>query len=51
MTSNDLKLISKDDDKAVFKKVKSEKISKAGDPDDSNQSNGKDLIGQTFLSN
>ena len=44
MTLNDLKVTSKDDDKAVSKKVKSKNFLKGGDPVDVNRSNGRDLI-------
>ena len=45
---NDLKVTSKDDDRAVYKKVKSKINLKRGDPDDINHSNGRDLKAQAF---
>ena len=50
MISNDLELTSKDNDKAVFKKVKSINNLKGGDPDDVNYGNGRYLIEQAFSS-
>ena len=50
MSSKDLKLTSKEDDKAVSKKVKSRKSLKAGDPNEVNHSIGRDLTEQAFSS-
>ena len=49
-TSNDLNVTPKDNDNAVSKKVKSKHISKGGNLDDVNHSNGRDYIEQTFSS-
>ena len=51
MNSNDLKVTSKDDDKAVFKKVKAEKNLKGGDPNIDIATQGNFLNEQVFLSN
>ena len=50
MTWNDLKVTSKDDDKAVSKKTKSGKKLKGGNPDDVNLSNERAFIEQGFSS-
>ena len=49
MTSNDLRLTSKDEnDKAVSKKVKSKNNLKGGVPNDDDPFVGRDLFEQTF---
>ena len=50
MTSNDIKVTSKDDDKCNSIKLKSEINLKGGDLDDVSHSNGGDLIEQVFSS-
>ena len=50
MTSNDLKVTSKDDDKAFSKKIKSKSNLRGRDPDDVNQSDGKNIFEPAFSS-